>query len=82
MEIHSSSSDEFEELATAFALEALLPEERECYLAHLADCDLCRQVAVQFQTIADLLPDTLEGETASAGLRERILTQARRELGR
>lgn len=80
-EIHNSSSGELEELATAFALEALILEERDCYLAHLSDCDLCCHLVGQFQTIADLLPEALERETASAGLKDRILTQARRELG-
>lgn len=44
MEIHSSSSDELDELATAFALEAPLSKDRDCNLAHLAECDLCRQL--------------------------------------
>ena len=69
-----------EELAAAFALEALLDEERAEYSGHLEGCALCRQLVGQFQTVADLLPETLESERPTAGLKDRILTEARRGL--
>ena len=79
--VHSSSSSsvELEELAVAFALEALADDEIDTYRQHLEGCDLCRQLVGQFQTVANLLPDAMEPETASADLKARILTQAEKD---
>lgn len=78
--IHDSGSVEQEELAAAFALEALTSEERDHYLAHLEHCGLCRSLVGQFQTAADILPFTLGEQTISTGLKERILAEAKREV--
>ena len=69
-----------EELASAFALDALLNEEREVYREHLAQCGICEQLVGQFQIAADLLPESLEEAPASLALKERVLAQARVEL--
>ena len=70
---------ELEELAAAYALEALADDEIDAYRQHLEGCDLCRRLVGQFQTVANLLPDAMEPETASADLKVRILTQAEKD---
>ena len=67
-------------MASAFALGALSPQERDAYRGHLATCRLCRELVGEFQTVADLLPETIEEEPASPEFKDRILAQARREL--
>jgi len=74
---HSTSSVELEELGATFALEALPLDEREVYLGHLQVCSICRRLASQFQVAATLLPEALAEERGSAGLKRRILAQAR-----
>ena len=75
--VHASSNDELEELASAFALEALELDEREDYSRHLQGCGVCRELVAQSQILADLLPEALEEVGASPGLKDRILSQAR-----
>lgn len=75
--VHASSTEELEELASAFALEALELEQREDYPRHLQGCDVCRGLVGSFQTFAGLLPEALEDVAASPGLKDRILSQAR-----
>jgi anti-sigma-K factor RskA len=65
-----------EELASVYALEAFLPEERRAYLTHLGACSLCRRLAAQHQAVADLLPDSLEERPARPELKQRVLAQA------
>ena len=79
-ERHAASSAELEELATVFVLGADVPEERDLYEAHLAGCELCRQLVAQFQSTTELLSEALGEEEASPALKGRILAQARREL--
>jgi len=78
--VHDAYTAELDELASAFALEALLPEEAESYLRHLEGCDLCRRLVVECQAAADLLPLALEEETGSSDLKQRIMSQAALEL--
>lgn len=73
---------ELDELASAFALEALLPDEAESYARHLEGCGLCRRLVIECQTAADLLPLALEEERGSPGLKQRIMAQAAQELDR
>ena len=82
MAVHGSPSAELEELASAFALEALLPEEAQGYVRHLGGCQFCRQLVAQCQAAAELLPLALEQEIGSPGLKQRILDQAAQELAR
>lgn len=76
-DVHESSSDELEELAAAFSLEALTTEEWNAFRTHLEGCGLCRRIVTQFQHVADLLPNALEEVSPSPGLKERILSKAR-----
>lgn len=80
--VHESSSDELEELAAAFALEALTTEEWNAFRTHLEACGLCRQLVGQFQSVAGHLPDALEEVSPSPGLKDRILREARGEVER
>lgn len=69
---HRVDSPELEELAVTFALVAQSPEERVAYLEHLEVCDLCRQLAGQFQATADLLPSALEEQAGSPSQKRRL----------
>ena len=80
MAVHGSLSPELEEFASAFALEALLPEEAQVYVRHLQGCEFCRQLVAHCQAAADLLPLALQEEVGSPGLKQRILDQAAQEL--
>jgi hypothetical protein len=77
---HGSTSDELEELAATFALEALTSKERAGYAEHLRRCGVCQVLAGGFQAVTELLPATLDEQPESAGLKERILNEARRDL--
>jgi len=69
-------------LAATFALAAQPPEELVAYLAHLELCEVCRQLAGQFQATADLLPSALEEQAGSPSLKRRILAEAAADLPR
>ena len=63
-------------MAATFALGAQPPEERVAYLAHLELCEVCRQLAGQFQAATDLLPSSLEEQAGSPSLKGRIMAEA------
>jgi anti-sigma-K factor RskA len=67
------------ELTAAYALDALEPEEREAYEAHLAGCDSCREELASFGPTTEALALAASGPTPPAELRERILEAARAE---
>lgn len=69
-------------MAATFALAAQSPEERVAYLDHLELCDVCRQLAGQFQATADLLPSALQEQAGSPSLKGRILAEAAADLPR
>ncbi len=60
-------------------MEALDHGEREDFASHLARCGICRRLVGEFQTVATLLPETLDVEPAPPGLKQRILSQAATE---
>lgn len=67
------------DLASAYALDALDPEDRWTYERHLDTCDRCREeVAILRETASELAYAT-EGPEPPADLRERILAAARAE---
>ena len=78
-EVHSSPSEALEELAAAFALEALPYDDLDGYRSHLSACDVCRTIVRDFLAVADALPLGLDEPASPPGLKERILAQA--ELG-
>jgi anti-sigma-K factor RskA len=67
------------ELAAGYALDALDPDERSAYEAHLAECEHCRQELASFWTTTEALAVTASGPAPSPALRDRILADIRAE---
>jgi len=67
------------ELTAGYALDALDPEERRAYEAHLADCERCREELGAFWETTDALAVAASGPAPSEDLRGRILAAARAE---
>jgi anti-sigma factor RsiW len=67
------------ELTAGYALDALDPEERRAYEAHLAGCEQCRQELSSFWETTEALAVAASGPAPSPALRERILTEVRAE---
>ena len=67
------------ELTAGYALDALDPDERERYEAHLAGCERCREELQGFWAVAGALGRAAEGPAPPPSLRGRILEQARAE---
>jgi anti-sigma-K factor RskA len=66
-------SPDIHTLSGAYALDAIEPEEREAFEAHLAECEACREeVAALRKAAVELVPPV----TPPAGLRERVLAAA------
>jgi anti-sigma-K factor RskA len=69
---------QWSELAAPYALGALDPEARARFEAHLADCAACRGEVQSLREVTALLANTAPPATPPAGLRDRILREARR----
>jgi anti-sigma-K factor RskA len=67
------------ELTAGYALDALDPEERRAYEAHLADCARCQEELGSFWQTTEALAVAASGPEPSPELRERILSEARSE---
>ncbi|HET6623728.1 MAG TPA: anti-sigma factor [Gaiellaceae bacterium] len=67
------------ELTAGYALDALEPEERRAYEAHLEGCEQCREELAAFWQTTEALAVAASGPAPSGELRERILSQARQE---
>ena len=67
------------ELTAGYALDALDPDERRAYEAHLAGCEQCRQDLSSFWETSEALAVAASGPAPSPALRERILTEVRAE---
>jgi anti-sigma-K factor RskA len=67
------------ELTAGYALDALDPEERRAYEAHLPDCERCREELSSFWDVAGALAVASTGPAPGPGLRDRILAGARAE---
>jgi anti-sigma-K factor RskA len=61
------------ELTPGYALDALDPEERRAYEAHLAGCEQCQQELSSFWQTTEALAVAASGPEPSAALRDRIL---------
>ncbi len=70
---------EIHDLAAAYALDALDPEDRWTYERHLDTCDRCREEVPALREIATNLAYGAEGPEPPPDLRERILSAARGE---
>lgn len=67
------------ELTAGYALDALDPEDRRTYEAHLPDCERCRDELASFWEVAGALAVASSGPEPAPGLRDRILAGARAE---
>jgi anti-sigma factor RsiW len=67
------------ELTAGYALDALDPEERRAYEAHLPGCERCQEELAAFWETAEALAVAASGPEPSADLRRRILADVRAE---
>lgn len=67
------------DLAAAYALDALDPEDRWTYERHLDTCERCREEVTALRESTTELAYAAEGPEPTAELRERILAAARAE---
>jgi len=79
-DVHGPVTDELEDLAVSFALESMEPDEHDAYALHLRNCDRCQGLVAEYQAVSDLLPDSLEDEPSSDGLKQRIISHAHGDL--
>ena len=68
---------QWSELAAPYAFGALAPDERERFEVHLAECAACRGEVRELREVTVLLADAAPAATPPAGLRDRILREAR-----
>src|SRR5579871_1305450 len=71
--------DRAHDLTAAYALDALDPEEREAFEAHLAQCERCRDEVAELSSAASSRAFGLEPVEPPPALRGRILDAARAE---
>ena len=67
------------QLTAGYALDALDPDERSAYEAHLADCAHCQQELESFWETTEALAVAASGPEPSPALRDRILADVRAE---
>ena len=67
------------ELTAGYALDALDPEERSAYEAHLAGCEHCREELASFWETTEALAVAASGPVPNPALRDRILADVRAE---
>jgi anti-sigma factor RsiW len=67
------------ELTAAYALDALDPDERQAYEAHLRSCESCQEELASFAGVTEALAVGASGPAPGPELRDRILAGARAE---
>ena len=67
------------ELTAGYALDALEPDERARFEAHLGSCEACREELQGFWQVSGALARATSGPAPPPALRDRILAQARAE---
>jgi anti-sigma-K factor RskA len=75
----SLAQPELHDLAAAYALNALDPEDRWTYERHLDTCEACREEVASLRESAAQLAYAEEGPAPRSELRDRILRAAREE---
>lgn len=73
--------DELHELTAAYALDALDPDERRAFEAHLEGCERCRAELASFWEVSGALALAAGGPEPAPALRERVLEAVRAESG-
>ncbi len=74
MQMHNEHIDP--ETLTAYAFDALPPDELIAIGSHLATCTTCQREVASFRTLGDYLPYALTPSEPPAGMRERIIARA------
>src|SRR5204862_5350511 len=72
-------SIDIHDLTTAYALDALSPDEAREYEEHLATCERCRRELAELSSVAGTLAFGVESPPPPPALRDRILVAARAE---
>ncbi len=67
------------DLAAAYVLDALMPEEAEQFETHLAGCSQCRDEVGELRQVVDVLPLAVDPVEPAAELRGRILQAVQEE---
>lgn len=67
------------ELTAAYALDALEPDERRAYEAHLRECASCQDELEAFSGVTEALAVAASGPVPDPALRDRILASAKAE---
>src|SRR5437868_2617621 len=73
------AQDQLHDLAAAYALDALAPEERREFEEHLRSCEACRADLAELTDAAAALAYAAEAPAPPAGVREAVLEAARAE---
>jgi hypothetical protein len=71
-----ASSDGHAELAVAWVLHGLEPDEDAVFAAHLGECPGCRRIVAETEEVTTLLGSTVPAVDPPPSLRERILSAA------
>src|SRR5947207_15333473 len=77
MSVHEQ--DQLHDWAAAYALDALTPEERREFEAHLRGCERCRTDVAELSDAAAALALAVEAPEPPTALRESVLVAARGE---
>jgi anti-sigma-K factor RskA len=77
--MNQNRQDELHDLAAAYALDALTPEERRSFEEHLRGCEACRAEVAELAETASALAYGAEPAEPPPRLRESILEAARAE---
>jgi hypothetical protein len=76
-----ASSDGHAELAVAWALHGLEPDEDAVFAVHLGDCPGCRRIVAETEEVTTLLGAAVPVVDPPSSLRDRILSAAAEESG-
>jgi hypothetical protein len=76
-----ASSDGHAELAVAWALHGLEPDEDAVFAVHLGDCPGCRRIVAETEEVTTLLGAAVPVVDPPPSLRDRILSAAAEESG-
>lgn len=71
--------DEDSDLVGAYVLDALAPDERDAFEAHLEACVDCRHEVLELRRVVDVLPLACEPVEPPDTLRERIMSEVQPE---
>jgi anti-sigma factor RsiW len=71
--------DELHELTAGYALDALEPDERDAYEAHLPGCERCQEELAGLWEVTGALAVAVSGPEPSPALRDRVLASVRAE---